>query len=75
MIKKFIKNVAISSMYIFPVYFVFYGAISAIFFNNIFFSIFFVFYGVISVVFVLIVILNFLVKLFKELKKWIYLKK
>jgi hypothetical protein len=69
MIKKFIKNVAISSMYIFPVYFVFYGAISAIFFNNIFFSIFFVFYGVISVVFVLIVILNFLVKLFKELKK------
>jgi len=40
-------------------------------FNNPVLRLFLGVYGAFSVIFVLIVILNFLVKLFKELKKWI----
>ena len=39
------------------------------FFNHPFVSLFFVVYGAITVYFAFIVILNFLVELFKELKK------
>ena len=41
------------------------------FFNHPFVSLFFVVYGAITVYFAFIVILNFLVELFKELKKWL----
>jgi|DEB0MinimDraft_6_1074348.scaffolds.fasta_scaffold23171_5 Na+/melibiose symporter-like transporter len=67
-VRKIIKNVALFLMCIFPIFFVFYGAISVIFFNNIFFSIFFVFYGVISVIIILLFIINVHVRVFNELK-------
>ena len=68
MIKKFIKNLAIFNMYIFPFLFVVYGTISSIFFNNSCFSFFFVVYGAISVIITLLFIINVFVSVFNELK-------